>query len=233
MMATVSLLAEHVHDDRENVQHWFDILLRTITQMKVLIEDLLDASRIESQQFSLDLAAGSASAIITEASEMLRPAAHEKEISIETRVADDLPPVIVDAAKMVRVIGNLIENAIKFSPRGGTVQIRAELNSDEVAVSVSDQGAGIPRDQQHRVFDRFWTERRANRRGSGLGLTIAKGIVEAHGGRIWVQSQEDKGSTFTFTLPIQVGRFRRSAAGTRGGSNISSVSVERRAAPDA
>jgi signal transduction histidine kinase len=229
----VSLLAEHVHDDRENVQHWFDILLRTITQMKVLIEDLLDASRIESQQFALDLAAGSASAIINEASEMLRPAADEKEIAIETRIADDLPAVIVDAPKMVRVIGNLIENAIKFSPRGGSVLIRAELNSEEVAVSVSDQGAGIPRDQQQKVFDRFWTERRANRRGSGLGLTIAKGIVEAHGGRIWVQSQEDKGSTFTFTLPIQVGRFRKSIVAGRGGSSVTAVSVERRAAPDA
>jgi PAS domain S-box-containing protein len=232
MMATVSLLAEHVSDDRENVRHWFDILLRTITQMKALIEDLLDASRIESQQFALDLAAGNAVAIINEATEMLRPAADEKGIAIETRAADNLPPVIVDAAKMVRVIGNLIENAIKFSPRGGSVQIRAELNSEEVAVSVSDQGAGIPRDQQHRVFDRFWTERRANRRGSGLGLTIAKGIVEAHGGRIWVQSQEDKGSTFTFTLPTQVGRFRRPAAGNRGGNNVNSIVVERRAAVD-
>jgi signal transduction histidine kinase len=109
---------------------------------------------------------------------------------------------------MVRVISNLVENAIKFSPRGGSVKVLAELDGDELAVSVSDHGAGIRADQLPRVFDRFWSERRNERRGSGLGLSIAKGIVEAHGGRIWVRSEPDRGSTFTFTVPVNNRRSR-------------------------
>ena len=98
---------------------------------------------------------------------------------------------------------NLIGNSMKFSPRGAAISVHAATAGTEVRISVHDDGPGIPPDQTERVFDRFWQGRANDRRGSGLGLSIAKGIVEAHGGRIWVESQENHGSTFTFTLPTR------------------------------
>jgi signal transduction histidine kinase len=100
------------------------------------------------------------------------------------------------------VLSNLLGNAIKFTPPGGRIVVRAERTSDGVRVSVADTGLGIPPSQLPHVFRRFWQGRRTDRRGLGLGLPIAKGIAEAHGGRMWVESELGVGSTFYFTLPL-------------------------------
>jgi PAS domain S-box-containing protein len=207
MMATLELLGDNMNDRRDEVHKWFDMLCRATRQMNALIQDLLDASRMESEHFTLHRNAGSISEIVAEACEMLRPIAAVKFISIESEVPDNLPAVSVDAPKLVRVLGNLIGNAVKFSPDHAGIRVTALQRGNEVQISVSDEGDGIAEDQLQYVFDRFWSGRVNDRRGAGLGLTIAKGIVEAHGGRIWVESEKNQGSTFTFALP----------AGSQGG----------------
>ncbi|HSL69333.1 MAG TPA: GAF domain-containing sensor histidine kinase, partial [Longimicrobiales bacterium] len=203
MMATLSILADSMRERREDARKWFDILCRAAGQMKTLIDDLLDASRLEAHQFAVDRSVVNVSAIIGEACDMLRPLATANGITIETSFADDLPRISVDAPKLVRVVTNLLGNAIKFSARGGRILVDAALHPGEIRVSVADEGDGIPADQLEKVFNRFWSGRTGDRRGAGLGLTIAKGIVEAHGGRIWVESKEDSGSTFTFSIPVR------------------------------
>jgi signal transduction histidine kinase len=111
--------------------------------------------------------------------------------------------VQADAARVIQVLGNLVRNAIKFTPAGGEVEVHAVRRGSSVVFSVRDTGRGIAPAAQARVFDRYWHSRGdATTRGTGLGLSISKGIVEAHGGRIWVESEEGKGSTFSFTLPL-------------------------------
>ena len=204
MMATLSILSDSMRERREEVRKWFDMAYRATEQMKSLIEDLLDTSRLEADQFTVDRIPGNAKAIIEEACDMLRPLADDKGISIDPAVPVGMPWLSVDVPQIVRVIGNLVGNAIKFSRRGGHIQVLASRHDQELRISVRDDGNGIPEDQLAMVFDRFWTDRSSDRRGIGLGLAIAKGIVEAHGGRIWVESQKDVGSTFTFSLPIGV-----------------------------
>jgi signal transduction histidine kinase len=114
----------------------------------------------------------------------------------------DIPQVAVDAHRIGQVISNLVGNAIKFTPEGGTISVSARKEGDEVIVRVADTGPGISQEQLVRVFDWFWQAQRSKQLGSGLGLSIAKGVVEAHGGRIWAQSQLGRGSSFSFSLPL-------------------------------
>jgi len=202
MMATLSLLSDTMRDRRKEARDWFDILYRATAQMRVLIEDLLDASRMESEHFTINRTQSDVTAFIEEACDMLRPLAARKNITIETDLGDNLPKLSVDTPKLVRVVANLLGNAIKFSPRDGKIRVSAVACGGEVQISVRDRGEGIPPDQLTHVFDRFWSGHASDRRGAGLGLTIAKGIVEAHGGRIWVKTRKNEGSTFTFAVPL-------------------------------
>jgi two-component system sensor histidine kinase VicK len=125
-------------------------------------------------------------------------------IALESHIAPDLPPARADRDRINQVLDNLIGNAIKFSPQGGTITLRLEDAGEMLQVSVSDTGIGIPEEQVERIFERFYqVDGSATRKfgGAGLGLAIVKRIVEAHGGRIWVKSQLGLGSTFSFTLP--------------------------------
>ena len=120
---------------------------------------------------------------------------------MEVSVAANLPAVLADAARIQQVLSNLVGNAVKFTPRQGTIKVAADLLDAEVRFAVIDSGQGIPPEQVPHIFGRFWQATSSDRRGIGLGLAIAKGIVEAHNGRIWVESQVGLGSTFFFTLP--------------------------------
>jgi two-component system phosphate regulon sensor histidine kinase PhoR len=120
-------------------------------------------------------------------------------------VPDDLPPIRGDEERLDQLLMNLLHNAIKFSPQGGTVTITTDEQPDSVVVSVTDHGIGIPPKDRDRVFERFYKVDRARQRGlggTGLGLAIARHIAEAHGGRLWLQSTEGKGSTFSFSVPF-------------------------------
>ena len=126
-------------------------------------------------------------------------------ITLEVRVPTNLPLVDADGARVVQVLGNLLRNAIKFTPNGGRILLAAEHRDRSVVFSVADTGQGIPLANQARVFDRYWhASAGARAGGSGLGLSIAKGIVEAHGGTIWLASSPGRGTTFSFALPLSV-----------------------------
>jgi signal transduction histidine kinase len=126
----------------------------------------------------------------------------EASVQVEVDVSEHLPSVLADPARVLQVFSNVVGNAIKFTPAGGLIRLGAKAGDAEVCFSVADTGPGIPSDQIPNLFRRFWQARRADRRGAGLGLPISKGIVEAHGGRIWVDSTPGQGSNFQFTLPM-------------------------------
>jgi signal transduction histidine kinase len=137
---------------------------------------------------------------VREAHEMLAPLAAEKSIRLECAVPESLPAVTADGGRVLQVLSNLVGNAVKFTPKEGRIVIRADSAPGGVRFSVADTGPGIPQEQLGKLFGRFWQGNPADRRGIGLGLSIAKGIVDAHGGRIWVESRVGEGTTFYFTL---------------------------------
>jgi signal transduction histidine kinase len=136
--------------------------------------------------------------------EMQMLAAHGS-LHLRSELGSDLPTVLADPGHLQRVFTNLLGNAIKFTPTGGTITVRAEAAGSVVLFSVTDTGSGISAEEIPHLFDRFWQARTTARQGTGLGLTIVRGIVMAHGGQIWVESQLQKGTTVFFTLPVATG----------------------------
>jgi signal transduction histidine kinase len=169
-----------------------------------LVNDLLDASKLESGTMRLDLSTIELRGLVDELRQQMQPLAAEKEIALEERMPAGLPPLRADRAKLRRVLVNLISNALKFTPRGGRVSLSAAPEGGAVRVSVSDTGVGIPEEDLRDIFDKYAQARsRATRseKGTGLGLYITRQLVELHGGRIEVQSEVGRGSTFSFTIP--------------------------------
>ncbi len=177
-----------------------DIALRAAKQMNRLIDDLLDTVRLQAGRLYLDVEEVSVDAIMKQAEETYRPLAQRRHLHFET-AAQDGAMVRADPARVSQIVGNLIGNAIKFSREDGSVKLRATSQDKQVVFQVVDDGPGIPPDNMSHLFDNFWQARKNDRRGVGLGLAIVKELVEAHGGKIWVESQVDHGSTFYFSLP--------------------------------
>ena len=173
------------------------------TWMNRLIQDLLDVANIERGTLSLELRELEPAQILLQARHMFEVEATSHGIALEVSVPTNLPVITADGARVVQLLGNLLRNAIKFTPNGGRIVLAAEHRDRTVVFSVSDTGQGIPLANQTRVFDRYWQAAAGARSGgSGLGLSIAKGIVEAHGGTIWLASAPGQGSTFSFALPV-------------------------------
>jgi PAS domain S-box-containing protein len=167
-----------------------------------LIRDLLDVSALDAGALALERAPVPLGEIVSRATSMLESDFAGRRVALTSQVASPNAIVHADADRLVQVIANLLGNAAKFTDSGGRVMVRARADDTHAVVSVEDTGRGIPRDEQERIFDRYWQARRgANRRGSGLGLAIAKGIVEAHGGTLGVESEPGRGSTFTVRIP--------------------------------
>ncbi len=177
-----------------------EAIRRSALRMDRLIGDLLDASTIEAGRLSLETAVQPVDQIVRDALEALEAPAAQKQVKLETSGTCELG-VFCDRGRMLQVFSNIVGNAIKFTPEGGSIVIRVEPRESEVWFFITDTGPGIPEDQLPRLFDRFWQAKRTARLGTGLGLTIAKGIIEAQDGRIGVESQLGVGSTFFFTLP--------------------------------
>jgi signal transduction histidine kinase len=170
--------------------------------MQRLIQDLLDVAGLEHGRLHLLRLPVDPVVLVAHAMELLEPLAREAGIALECDVPDDLPVVVVDGDRVLQVLSNLGTNAIKFTPHGGTVTIRADASADDVHLAVVDTGSGIAPEELPHVFERFWRSDNASHvRGTGLGLTIARGLVEEHGGRIWIESVAGRGTTVHFTLP--------------------------------
>ena len=170
-------------------------------RMKALIDDLLELERLGAKSFPVDVQPVESRDLLEDAVTDAQPLADAKHISLVLDLSDP-PPIEADPHRIFQVLSNLLGNAIKFTPEGGTVTLRARPRDGALSITIADTGPGIaPEDLAH-IFDRYWKGRDGNRRGTGLGLFIAKGIVEAHHGTIWVESTVGRGTTFHFTLPV-------------------------------
>jgi signal transduction histidine kinase len=169
--------------------------------MNRLIQDLLDVAVMESGRLTITPARLSAPELIAGAVEMQQSLASSSALELRVEVDRDVPEVWGDRDRLLQVLENLLGNAIKFSEVGGSITVGATSRDNEVLFWVADTGGGIASEDLPRVFDRFWQATRAGRHGAGLGLPITKGIVEAHGGRIWVESTPGRGTTVSFTIP--------------------------------
>jgi signal transduction histidine kinase len=170
--------------------------------MNRLIGDLLDTVRLHAGKLTLDLEDVAVATIFKDADDMFRPLAQKRRIALEIGAPADALAVRADPLRVSQVLGNIVGNALKFTPEGGRISLRASSNGREVEIDITDTGAGISASDREHLFDNFWQAQRNDNRGVGLGLAIAKSIVEAHGGRIWCDSTPGKGTTFSFTLPL-------------------------------
>ena len=170
--------------------------------MNRMINDLLDVERMAHDQLKLKLDNVDFCALLQECVDLFAPVVSSKSFSMTIHTSTEPIFANVDHDRILQVLSNLIGNSLKFTPNGGTIKLSARKQGTQVEVSVTDNGSGIPEEAQVQIFERFSQLTMNDRRGLGLGLFIAKWIVEAHKGRIWVTSEEGKGSTFSFTLPL-------------------------------
>ena len=192
----------------DNQQQFLAIASRNCKRLSLLINDLLDLAKLEAGKMSIILTTCSIDKVISESIEGLNAWANAKSVALVNKAQTDLPQVKIDPDKIIQVLNNLIGNAIKFTPTNGTITVEAKLhNSQEVVVSVQDTGAGIAQAELLKVFDKFYQtgERVATDvSGTGIGLSIAKEIVDLHGGKIWVESQHGQGAKFSFTVLLNL-----------------------------
>ncbi len=174
---------------------------RSADRMERLIRDLLDLSAMDAGKFRVERAPVDGAALLAEAVALLQPLAVEKGLSLDAPTAGPAASVLCDRDRVLQVFSNLVGNAVAFTPANGSVSLAWSASEGSAVFSVADTGSGIPEKDQAHVFDRFWRSA-GSRRGSGLGLSIARGIVEAHGGSIWFESAPGRGTTFFFTLPL-------------------------------
>ena len=205
-IASLKAIAETLHDgaiDDAAVAREFLHKINTETdRLAQMVNELVELSRIESDEVSLKLEPADLGAVVKQTAERLRAQAERGGVSLELDISPALGKAQADKERVEQVLVNLVHNAIKFTPPDGRITISAKAEGDNILVSVGDTGVGIPADDLPRIFERFYKADKARAGGgTGLGLAIAKHIIEAHGGRIWAESVEGKGSTFTFTLP--------------------------------
>jgi PAS domain S-box-containing protein len=199
MLSRTLLLSDNGgSQERESIA----LISQAAEQMDALIRDLLDVNRLDAGKLAIAPVPVDPSDLLADSLQTLRPLVAEKGISLELQSEADLPKVMADRERIQQTLSNLIGNAIKFSSSGSTIVVSAVRHPDGVAITVLDAGSGITPEQLPRVFDRYWQSSRTDRQGAGLGLAIAKGIVETHGGRIWIESKPGDGTKASFTLPL-------------------------------
>jgi signal transduction histidine kinase len=196
-----------VVSDPDTVQRYLQNTQSEIRHLSALIDDLFELAQLDAGRLMLQFEASSLRDLISDTLRSMQAQAERGKIALQGQVDERIDPVIMAPEKIQRVLNNLIGNALRHTPPGGSVTCQARLAEDKVQIEVVDSGEGITPDDLPHVFDSFYRGEKSRSRddqglrGVGLGLAIAKGLVEAHGGRIWVESQQGRGTTFTFTLP--------------------------------
>ena len=204
--AMVETLASGAVDDKEMSKDFLARIDSEVDRLTQLVAELTELSRIETGKAELKKEPVNLNQLVEEVIAQLSPQAERQKLSITTDFAVDLPSVPADKDRVRQVIANLVHNAIKFTPAGGRIKITGRVLKGSVVVDISDTGIGIPKGDLARVFERFYKGDKARAgEGTGMGLAIAKHVVEAHGGNIRVESEEGRGSTFSFSLPLQSG----------------------------
>jgi PAS domain S-box-containing protein len=215
-LSTIALSADALEkrvpeDDRSDQRKMLAVIQLSVERADRLIQDLLDVARIEVDRLPLEKDWAETKELVCDAVDLHRTQAVEHGVRIEHQLPDRLPRIYVDRDRIQQVFSNLIGNAIKFTPAGGAVTVRVEPREGEIRFDVTDTGPGIRREDRQHLFHMFWRGGDA-KEGVGLGLVIARGIVEAHGGRIEVETEEGRGSTFSFTLPTEGASSQKSLA---------------------
>ncbi len=205
-IASLKALVETLQDgaiaDKEVAQDFLHRMHLETDKLAQMASELSELSRIESGDSPLNLKPLDVAEVVRRAAERLRPQAERAQLELILDMPANLPPVIGDEDRVEQVLVNVIHNAIKFTPRQGRITISSLVEGDQVLISISDTGIGIPAEDLPHIFERFYkVDRARSGGGTGLGLAIAKHIVQAHRGRIWAESEEGKGTTITFSLP--------------------------------
>ena len=206
-LASLKALTETLQDgalsDPEAGPRFLGRIVTEVDALTQMAQELLDLSRIESGQVTLERESVFPKTLLTSAADRMKLQAERAGLNLHVECSDDLPKVRADQSRLEQVLVNLIHNAVKFTRSGGEVALLAEAAEGGIRFAVKDTGIGIPLDDVPRVFERFYrVDKSRTGSGTGLGLSIARHIVEAHNGKIWVESEEGKGSTFYFSIPL-------------------------------
>ncbi|OGN96761.1 MAG: hypothetical protein A2Z77_04050 [Chloroflexi bacterium RBG_13_51_36] len=202
--AMVETLADGAIDDKNAARDFLTRIDSEVDRLAQLVAELIELSRIETGKAELKKEPANLNQLVGEVIAQLSPQVERQNLSISQDCAAGLPSVPADKDRVRQVIANLVHNAIKFTRPGGKITITTKTLEESVVVDIADTGLGIPREDLARVFERFYKGDKARAgEGTGMGLAIAKHVVEAHGGSIWVRSEEGKGSTFSFSLPLK------------------------------
>jgi two-component system phosphate regulon sensor histidine kinase PhoR len=200
--AIVETLQDGAVDDPALARDFLNKVNNEVDSLTQMVNELIELSRIETGKASLNLAPVDLNSLVQEVAVRLMPQAERKQIALITRLAIDLPTVQGDRDRLQQVIVNILHNAVKFTPAEGIITLETLSDTSAVTVKISDSGIGISKEDLPHIFERFFkADRSRSDSGSGLGLAIARHIIQAHGGKIRVESQESKGSTFSFSLP--------------------------------
>lgn len=197
----VSVLRGLLPENPEKCRELLARVERSTKTMEELIKSLLDAARIEAGQFNVERRRLDLRSLLTEMLDHAHPLAARKQIRVELDAPAEPVELDGDRVRILQVLSNIVDNAIRYSPEHGLVRAKVERRADSVWLRISDSGPGIPREDRPFVFDRYWQAPGGRKPGTGLGLFIAKGIIEAHGGRIWVEDEAPSGAAFVFSLP--------------------------------
>ena len=207
LQLVVDAMVDGVADDEATRQRYLKTAQGEIGNLRELISDLFELSQLESGHIDLNIQRTSLSDLLSDTLSTLRPMAERRGVKLDGHVDSDIDPVLIDPEKIHRVLYNLLTNAIRHTPVGGEVSLMASIEGERVRVSVSDSGEGIASEDMPHIFERFYRGEQARtrdqdgQRGAGLGLAIARGLIEAHKGTIEVSSQQGQGAQFIFTLP--------------------------------